>query len=99
MGYVCPVDPEVILPMVFVDDLMRGLLALQDAPESQLLQPERGYALPGLSFAPNDLFREIRRHVPDFQVTVKLDPNMSKFAETWPDTLSLREPLQDIGYA
>lgn len=27
-----------------------GLLALQDADESQLREPERGYALPGVSF-------------------------------------------------
>merc|ERR1719247_3141246 len=85
--------------MVFVDDLMRGLLALQDASERQLTQPQRGYVLPGLSFTANDLFREIRRHVPEFQVTVELNSNMNKFANTWPDTLSLREPLEDLGYA
>lgn len=28
-AYVCPVDPDVRMPMVFVDDLMRGLIALQ----------------------------------------------------------------------
>ena len=30
-AYVCPVDPDVRLPMVFADDLMRGLIALQEA--------------------------------------------------------------------
>lgn len=98
-NFVCPVDPDVQLPMIFVDDLMRGLLSLQDASESQLKQPQRGYAIPGLSFTPNDLFREIRRHYPDFKVTVELNENMSKFARCWPDTLSLREPLEDLGYA
>lgn len=97
--FVCPVDPDVMLPMIFVDDLMRGLLALQDAPESQLAQPERGYAVPGLSFTPNQLFSEIRRHVPDFEVTVELNQNMNTFANIWPDTLSMREPLEDLGYA
>ena len=33
--FVCPVDPEVTLPMIYVDDLMRGLLSLQDAPEAR----------------------------------------------------------------
>merc|ERR1711860_382052 len=88
-----------MLPMIFVDDLMRGLVALQDASESQLAQPERGYAVPGLSFTPNQLFAEIRRHVPGFEVTVELNQNMNKFAQTWPDTLSRREPLEDLGYA
>lgn len=97
--FVCPVDLDVPLPMIFADDLVRGLLALQDADEKQLRQPERGYAIPGLSFTANELFTEIRRHVPDFQVTVELDPNMSKFARLWPDTLSTKEPYEDLGYS
>jgi len=97
--YVCPVDPDVPLPMVFADDLMRGLLALQDASEKQLREPERGYAIPGLSFTARELFAEIRRHVPDFEVTVDLCPNMSKFAKLWPDTLSAKEPYADLGYS
>jgi len=96
--FVCPVDPDVMLPMVYVDDLMRGLLALQDADERALREPERGYAIPGLSFTANQLFAEIRRHVPDFKVSVELDSNMSKFAKLWPDTLSTKEPLVDLGY-
>ena len=54
-AYVCPIEPDVRMPMVFVDDLMRGLVALQEAPEEQLKEPERGYAIPGLSFTPNEV--------------------------------------------
>uniref|UniRef100_A0A7S1QFF3 NAD-dependent epimerase/dehydratase domain-containing protein n=1 Tax=Alexandrium catenella TaxID=2925 RepID=A0A7S1QFF3_ALECA len=90
---------DVPLPMIFADDLVRGLVALQDAEEKSLREPERGYALPGLSFTPRELFSEIRRHVPDFKVTVELDPNMSKFARLWPDTLSTKEALEDLGYS
>lgn len=96
--YVCPVDLDVPVPMVFADDLMRGLLALQDASEQQLREPERGYVIPGLSFTARELFEEIRRQVPDFKYTVDLCPNMSKFVKLWPDTLSTREPHADLGY-
>mmetsp|Transcript_96271 Transcript_96271/g.310844 ORF Transcript_96271/g.310844 Transcript_96271/m.310844 type:complete len:327 (-) Transcript_96271:89-1069(-) len=96
--FTCPVDLDVTLPMVYVEDLMRGLLALQDASEVQLQEPERGYAIPGLSFTARELFQEIRRHVPDFEVQVELNPHMSRFAKTWPDTLSTRETLTDLGY-
>jgi len=61
-AYICPVDPDVRLPMVFVDDLMRGLIALQEADESKLTEPQHGYCVPGLSFTPNELFAEIRKH-------------------------------------
>ena len=35
---------------------MPGLLALQDAKESQLQEPEHGYAIPGVSFTAEDGF-------------------------------------------
>ena len=98
-AYICPVDPDVRLPMVFVDDLMRGLIALQEADEAALLEPERGYCLPGLSFTPNELFAEIRKHHPGFGYRVELDENMNKFAHLWPDELSLEEPWRDLRYA
>merc|ERR1712098_338212 len=52
----CPLEPDIMLPMVFVDDLIRGLLALQDKERSALVEPECGYAIPGLSFTAAELF-------------------------------------------
>ena len=97
--FVCPIDPDVKLPMVYVDDLMRGLLALQEADEHKLKEPERGYCIPGLSFSPNELFTEMRKHHPGFGFRVELDENMNKFAKLWPDDLSSEEPLRDLGYS
>ena len=94
----CPVDPDVILPMVFVDDLMRGLIALQFADEEELKEPSRGYCIPGISFSPNELFHEIRQHIPDFEVTENLNENMNTFANLWPDRLATTAPSRDLDY-
>merc|ERR1719373_1434629 len=84
--------------MVYVEDLMRGLVALQEADEATLAEPEHGYCIPGLSFTPNELFAEIRKHHPGFGFCVKLDKNMDTFAKLWPDDLATEEPLRDLGY-
>lgn len=98
-SFACPIDPDVVLPMVFVDDLMRGLLALQYANEDELLEPQRIYNIPGLSFSARQLFEEIKVFKPDFEVTHgPLDPNMDKFAKLWPDTLSAEETARDLEY-
>ena len=98
-AYVCPIHPDTRIPMIHVDDLMKGLVALQEADESKLFEPEQGYCIPGLSFSPNELFREIRKHHPGFGYRIELDENMNKFANLWPDSLSTSEPLRDLGYA
>jgi hypothetical protein len=97
-AYICPVDPDVRMPMVFVDDLMRGLIALQEADEHSLHEPQHGYAIPGLSFSANELFAEIRKHHPGFGFRVELDENMNKFANLWPDELGTEEAKRDLGY-
>ena len=97
-AFVCPVDPDVSMPMVYVEDLMRGLVALQEADEDLLDEPEAGYCIPGLSFTPNELFSEIRKHYPGFGFRVELNENMAKFAKLWPDDLATEEPLRDLGY-
>jgi len=98
-AFVCPIDPAVRMPMIFVDDLMRGLIALQEADETQLSEPQRGYCIPGLSFTAHELFAEIRKHYPGFGFRIELDENMNKFAQLWPDSLGTEEPLRDLGYA
>lgn len=97
-SFVCPVDPDVQLPMVFVDDLVQGLISLSDAPEASLNEPENGYSLAGFSISANQLFHEIRRYYPDFSVTHTLNPHMNKFANLWPDSLSPEESERDLKF-
>ena len=97
--FVCPLDPNVKLPMIFVDDLMRGMLTLQDALEEDLREPGHGYCIPGLSFTAYELFEEIKHHYPNFTYTVgELDPNVNKFANLWPDSLSTIEAERDLKF-
>jgi len=90
---------HVRLPMVYTDDLMRGLLSLQFAREDELQEPQRIYNMPGLSFTAKQLFDEIRHFKPGFEVTYgKTDANMDKFAKLWPNSLSTSESLRDLDY-
>merc|ERR1712159_854583 len=64
-----------------------------------LTEPEKGYCVPGLSFTPQELFEEIRKHHPGFGFRVELDEHMNKFANLWPDELSTEEAKRDLGYS
>ena len=97
-SYPCPVGADVILPMIYADDLIRGLMALEAAPSEDLKEPEQGYAIAGFSFTPKQLFEEIHQHGMDLPTTEKLNPNMNKFAQLWPDSLSPVEAKRDFGY-
>ena len=94
----CPIDTDVKLPMAFVDDIIIGLLQLQDARKETLLEPEGGYALAGVSFTAEELFDEIKKHFPRFKSDLNVNQTMNTFAHTWPDKLSHEEGLRDLKY-
>jgi threonine 3-dehydrogenase len=74
-AFLCPIDPDIRLPMIFSSDLMRGLVSLQEADPKNLQEPQCGYAIPGLSFTANELFAEIRKHHPGFGYRVPPAPS------------------------
>lgn len=97
--YDCPIEPDTQLPMVYVEDLMRGLVALQYAKEEELREPERLYCIPGVSFSPRQLFDEIRHFAPDFKESYgPTNENMLKFSKLWPDSISAVEAERDLDY-
>ena len=73
-------------------------MALQEAPESKLLEPERGYAIAGFSFTPEQLFREVRLHFPNFRTRRETNPNVELFANLWPDSLDPSAAMRDLGF-
>jgi len=94
----CPVSPDVKLPMIFADDLARGLIDLMETPGNMLFEPEKGYCMSSFSCTPTELFAEIRKHEPDFEAKFQVDPEADKFARMWPDSLSNNESARDFGY-
>lgn len=98
-AYSCPVGLDVKLPMIYMDDLVRGLMALEGASSQDLKEPEQGYAIAGFSFTPRELFEELQQHGVSFETKEELNANMNKFANLWCDSLSPEEAQRDFGYS
>lgn len=95
--YVCPVPLHVPLPMIHIDDLISGMIALM---QCGCKEKYRGYALAGFSFTPLELFTELQKHYPNFtyEHDEAANPNVAKFAELWPDSLSTSEAQSGINH-
>ncbi len=70
--FVCNLRPDTRLPMMFIDDCLRATLEVLEAPAETLSM--RTYNISAMSFTPEELVQEIRRHLPDLQVTYDIDP-------------------------
>ena len=67
----CYLRSDTRLPMMHISDCHRATVEFMHAPESQLSL--RTYNIAAMSFTPEEVAREIQKHVPQFKVTYKPD--------------------------
>ena len=85
------------LPMLYMDDAIRGTLALMDAPADTLCI-RSSYNLTGLSFTPAMLADEIKKILPGFTVTYEDNDPRQAIADSWPNSIDDTEAQQDWGW-
>jgi threonine 3-dehydrogenase len=69
--YKCFLKEDARLPMMYMDDLIRGTVELINAHPNKLSQ--RTYNLGAIDFTPGELFAEIKKHVPDAEIEYEPD--------------------------
>jgi len=74
------------LPMLYIDDAIRGTLQLMDAP-AENLRIRSSYNLTGLSFTPAELGKEIQKHIPDFELSYSEEDSRQAIADSWPSSI------------
>ncbi len=91
--YTCFVRDDTRLPMMYMEDAIRGTLMLMDAPEEDI-NVRTSYNHSALSFTPKELAEEIRKHIPDLEVRYEPDERQ-KTADSWPNTIDDSKARED----
>ena len=84
------------LPMLYMDDAIDAIVELMSADPKQLGE-FKSYNLGGLSFAPEDLAAEIKKHIPDFKLDYEPDFRQA-IADSWPSSIDDSVAKADWGY-
>lgn len=81
------------LPMMFMDDAIKATIDLMNAP-SDSLSIHSSYNLAAMSFTPQQIAEEIKKHIPNFTISYKPDFRQ-QIADSWPksidDTLARKD--------
>lgn len=92
-SYRCFLNKNTALPMMFMDDAIRATLDLMNAPANNL-RIWSSYNLSGMSFTPEQLSTEIKKHIPDFNITYEPDFRQA-IADSWPNSIDDTFAQQD----
>lgn len=95
--YACFLAADTALPMLYMDDAIRGTLALMDAPAEDICI-RSSYNLTGVSFTPAILADEIRKYLPEFVITYEENDPRQAIADTWPNSIDDTEAQRDWGW-
>ena len=84
--YTCFLRPDTRLDMMYMPDALRAMIELMDA-EPKRLEHRNAFNITAMSFTPEELAAEIRRHMPEFVIDYDVDPVRQGIADSWPRSL------------
>ena len=85
------------LPMMYMDDAIRGTIQLMDAP-AEKISIRSAYNFAGVSFTPEILGAEIKKHLPDFKLSYTENDPRQIIADSWPASIDDIYARNDWGW-
>ncbi len=84
--FVCPIKAGTRMDMMYMPDALRAAMELMEADPSRLIH-HNGFNVAAMSFDPDMIYNEIKRHCPTFEMEYQVDPLKQSIAESWPDIM------------
>lgn len=94
--YECFLSKDIALAMMYMDDAVEATIQLMDAP-AENVKVRSSYNMGGISFTPEELANELKKYVPELEVTYKPDFRQD-IAESWPRRISDEAAQKDWGW-
>ncbi len=84
--YVCPLGPRTFLDMMYMPDALDAAVQLMEVDASRL-KHRNAFNVTSMSFCPEMIAAEIKRHIPDFKMSYDIDPIKQSIADSWPNKM------------
>lgn len=94
--YTSFLSEDTYLPMMYMDDAIRGTIELMEAPEEQI-KSRMSYNFSAMSFSPKELAQVVSGLVPGFEMSYAPDYRQD-IANGWPQSIDDTEARNDWGW-
>ncbi|MDD7318539.1 MAG: NAD-dependent epimerase/dehydratase family protein [Prevotella sp.] len=84
--FICPIKQGTKMDMMYMPDALRAAINIMEADPARLIH-HNGFNVTAMSFSPETIFAEIKKHKPDFEMDYDVDPLKQSIADSWPDNL------------
>lgn len=94
--YICFLNSETTLPMMFMDDAIRATVNIMEAP-AESIKIRSSYNLAAMSFDPEEISKSIQKFIPEFKISYEPDFRQA-IADSWPQSIDDSEARKDWGW-
>ena len=95
-SYNCFLEKNTFLPMMYMQDAINATLKVMNA-DANKVQIRSSYNISGISFSPEDISNEIKKHITNFSISYSADFRQ-KIADSWPNSIDDSLAKKDWGW-
>ncbi len=92
----CFLKSDMMLPMMYMEDAVRGTIEIMET-ESEIIEVRSSYNLAGISFTPDEIYKSILTHYPNFEISYAPDFRQ-EIAKSWPKSIDDGRARADWGW-
>lgn len=84
--FVCPIAKGTYMDMMYMPDALNAAIMLMEADPTRLVH-HNGFNIAAMSFEPEMIYHEIKKHKPNFEMVYDVDPLKEAIATSWPNKM------------
>jgi len=95
--FTCFLKAGTFLDMMYMPDALDSALQIMEADCSKLIH-RNAFNVTSMSFDPEIIYKEIKKHIPGFVMDYKVDPVRQSIAESWPNKMDDSAARKEWGW-
>jgi len=84
--FTCPLKAGTWMDMMYMPDALNAAIHIMEADPAKLIH-RNSFNVTAMSFDPETIAAEIKKHIPDFTMTYQIDELRQSIADSWPNSM------------
>lgn len=95
--YTSYINKGTYMDMMYMPDALDAIVHLMEADPTKL-KHRNSFNVTAMSFDPEQIANEIKKHIPNFSMDYQVDPIRQQIADSWPNSLDATAAKEEWGF-
>jgi nucleoside-diphosphate-sugar epimerase len=95
--YTSYINKGTYMDMMYMPDALNAIVDLMEADASKLIH-RNSFNVTAMSFEPEEIAAEIKKHIPGFEISYQVDPIRQGIADSWPNSIDATAAKEEWGF-